>query len=81
MAYSSTVVVALLNVFEIASKAQIKIIGTCLSKTTPYINLLPGDDIEYHNSPRLGRPAYHICDWICKKGSYTRNYKYLEIQF
>ena len=22
-----------------------------------------------------------ICDWICEKGSYTRNYKYLEIQF
>ena len=22
-----------------------------------------------------------ICDWICKKGSYTRNYEYLEIQF
>ena len=21
------------------------------------------------------------CDWICEKGSYTRNYKYLEIQF
>ena len=21
----------------------------------------------------------HICDWICEKGSYTRNYKYLEI--
>ena len=20
-------------------------------------------------------------DWICKKGSYTRNYKYLEIPF
>ena len=20
-----------------------------------------------------------ICDWICEKGSYTRNYKYLEI--
>ena len=24
---------------------------------------------------------YRICDWICEKGSYTRNYKYLEIQF
>ena len=22
-----------------------------------------------------------ICDWICEKGSYTCNYKYLEIQF
>ena len=22
-----------------------------------------------------------ICDWICKKGSYTCNYKYLEISF
>ena len=21
----------------------------------------------------------YICDWICEKGSYTRNYKYLEI--
>ena len=21
-----------------------------------------------------------LCDWICKKGSYTRNYKYLEVQ-
>ena len=25
--------------------------------------------------------VYTICDWICEKGSYTRNYKYLEIQF
>ena len=25
--------------------------------------------------------ANQICDWICEKGSYTRNYKYLEIQF
>ena len=25
--------------------------------------------------------VYYICHWICKKGSYTRNYKYLEIQF
>ena len=24
---------------------------------------------------------YTICDWICEKGSYMRNYKYLEIQF
>ena len=24
---------------------------------------------------------YSICDWICKEGSYMRNYKYLEIQF
>ena len=23
----------------------------------------------------------HICDWICEKGSYTCNYKYLEIPF
>ena len=22
-----------------------------------------------------------ICDWICKKGSYTRNYKYSETRF
>ena len=27
------------------------------------------------------RTYMHICDWICEKGSYTRNYKYLEIQF
>ena len=31
----------------------------------------------------LHTPSVHlpICDWICKKGSYTCNYKYLEIQF
>ena len=23
----------------------------------------------------------YICDWICKKRSYTRNYEYLEIPF
>ena len=23
--------------------------------------------------------AKAICDWICEKGSYMRNYKYLEI--
>ena len=22
-----------------------------------------------------------ICDWICKKGSYTCNYKYIDIHF
>ena len=25
--------------------------------------------------------CYTICDWICEKGSYMRNYNYLEIQF
>ena len=34
-------------------------------------------------NPSVLKPlsTIHICDWICKKGSYTRNYKYLEIHF
>ena len=30
--------------------------------------------------PYLAVIVIYICDWICKKGPYTCNYRYLEIQ-
>ena len=47
------------------------------------MELPPEGQISYFRDPLLcsatSATALVICDWICEKGSYTRNYKYLEI--
>ena len=41
----------------------------------------PGDNTRQLSDPILvlSPGSLNMCDRICKKGSYTRNYKYLEI--